>query len=218
MRVKKLISIALFTAIGTTSQAQIVSSQSNQVIVTEQVKPKKPKKPRNFQWYLKAGVSIDDLAGAKGVGGSSVGYDASFGFIKPTTTEKLFWGSELGIMSIGCESAYLDVTKQHAISVTPFIGYDIANYGNFKISPYIGPYLSYTLNTFEDYYDGNGWIGKDSKLSGGINVGVGFWIGKNFSFDIHFRRALLKNMKGNYHNEDYSAFSQKIVLGVGFAF
>ena len=39
MRAKKLISIALFAVLGTSAKAQIVSSQSNQVIVTQEVKP-----------------------------------------------------------------------------------------------------------------------------------------------------------------------------------
>lgn len=223
MKTKKLILGALLVVLGTSSQAQIVSSQSNRVIVTEQGKPVEPIKPRDSQWYVKAGLSMDKLAGAEKFSATSVGYDVSFGFIRPTTTNNLFWGAEFGVMSIGgkTETGYFKMKNQHAITISPFIGYDIASIESVRISPYIGPYLSYALNKCEEETGGsyNKWISnKDSKLSGGVNVGVGFWIFDKYCVDVHFKRALLKNMEGYYYGGDFDAFSQKVVFGLGMAF
>lgn len=231
MKAKKLILGALLVVFGTSAQAQIVSSQSNRVVVTEQGKTVEPMKPRDYKWYLKAGVSQDKLAGFEKLTDSSVGYDVSFGFIKPTQKENLFWGAEFGLMSIGGKKVTFksdninDFKKQTAISLSAYVGYDIASIESVRISPYIGPYLSYTLTKCEENSGSNAsgtpiyWVSNENtKFSGGVNVGVGFWISDNFSVDIHFRRALLKNIEGYRYSRDYDGYSQKIVLGLGLAF
>lgn len=209
MRTKKLISVALLAAIGTTAQAQIVSSQSEQVIVTQEVKPEKPKKPktpRTYKWYFKAGASLDDLIGSQNVGGMTIGYDVSLGILKPTNNEDLLWGLELGVMSMGSD----DLSRKNAINFSPFIGYNIIDNGSLKIAPYIGPYASYTLGSW-----GHGHV---YRWGGGINVGVGVWLSKSFCFDLHFKRALSYSVKDIPYYNNEGCFSQKIVLGVGLAF
>jgi len=99
MKAKKLILGVLLVVFGTSAQAQIVSSQSNRVVVTEQGKTVEPMKQRDSQWYVKAGISMDKLAGSGAdtddkFSDNSVGYDISFGFIKPTKVENMFWGAE----------------------------------------------------------------------------------------------------------------------------
>ena len=223
MRAKKLISIAMLAAIGISAQAQIVSSRSDQVIVTQQIrekKPKKPKKPRTFNWNLRLGYSFDSMTGGDDLSGVS-GFDASFGISKPFGSNGLFWGVEAGAMTYGACMDDYDPTRCIGICVTPRIGlkFPIGKEVSFNI--YGGPYIGYRFGerdhnniyfSDEDYIDSKGYsqfryefrdqvLEIEDGVDAGINIGAELFVSKNFFFDIHIKKGLISSGKSGVRRE-----------------
>lgn len=219
MRAKKLISIALLTAIATTAQAQIVSSRSDQVIVTQQIKEKKPKKPRTIKWNLRLGYSFDSMTGSDDLSGAS-GFDASFGISKPFGSSSMFWGVEAGAMTYGACMDDHDPTRCLSISVNPRIGVKIPIGQKTSFNLYGGPYISYqfgreyeaTLYDYDNsYYDSQRyWHSNYSYrfkrldirdgIDAGINVGTELFVSNNFFFDIHIKKGLASPGRVDYYD------------------
>lgn len=236
MRAKKLFSIALLTAIGTTAQAQIVSSRSDQVIVTQQIKEKKPKEPRTIKWNLRLGYSFDSMTGGDDLSGVS-GFDASFGISKTFGSNGMFWGIEAGAMTYGACMEDYDPTRCISIGVNPRIGvkFPIGQETSFNL--YGGPYISYRFGAFEykNLYNNLGYsMGQKLEIGdgigAGINIGAELFVNKNFFFDFHIKKDLIssdKNIIGylesgngywDYSEDSKDISSLKIVLGIGFQF
>ena len=226
MRAKKLISIALLAALGISAQAQIVSSRSDQVIVTQQIKEKKPKKPRTFKWNLRLGYSFDSMTGGDDLSGAS-GFDASFGISKPFGNNGMFWGVEAGAMSYGACMDDYDPTRCIGICATPRIGikFPIGKEASFNL--YGGPYIGYRFGEKDynslyysdvDYTDSEGHyqyryeyndqvLEIEDDIDAGINIGVELFVSKNFFFDIHIKKGLTSSGKSGYRGVSYDSGS-----------
>lgn len=231
MKTKKLVVAAVLAVLGTSAQAQIVSSRSNQVVVTETpvVKEKKPKKPRTFKWNLRAGYSFDSMIGGHDLSGCS-GFDASFGISKPFGNNGLFWGVEAGAMTYGACIKDDDASSCLGVDILPRIGIKIPLANEMALSIYGGPYVGYdidgvysqTSTTSWDsgyYTDGQGNQYSWSKRNGqvlkirdfidvGINLGVELFVSKNLFFDIHVKKGFIRSgyshVYDSYHDSGNS--------------
>lgn len=220
MRAKRLISIALLAALGTTARAQIVSSRSDQVIVTQQIKEKKPKKPRTFKWNLRLGYSFDSMTGGDDLSGAS-GFDASFGISKSFGNNGMFWGVEAGAMTYGACMDDYDPTRCIGICVTPRIGVKFPIGKDTSFNLYGGPYIGYRFGEKDynniyysdgEYTDSEGYsqyryeyrdqvLKIDDGIDAGINIGAELFVSKNFFFDVHVKKGLTSSGKSGIERE-----------------
>ena len=208
----KLITLALLAVFGIPTQAQIVSSQSNQVIVYEKPKEpkiKKPRKPRNFKWNIRAGYSIDIVRGEYHDQylkyDNASGFDVSFGIVKDFNTPNLLWGVDLGVMSHTYDCKWEgSITIETDLS--PYIGYNIAINNNFSVVPYIGPYIGYQIGRHNTDFK--------ATFAYGFNVGAELFVSKGFYFDVHYKHGFNNFIDGYYEKHKPS----KIVFGVGYQF
>lgn len=233
MKAKKLISIVLLAAMGTSAQAQIVTSVTDQVVVIEQPKPikeKKPKKPRTFKWNIRAGYSFDKMTGADDMSFIS-GFDGSFGISKPFRNERLFWGVEAGYMTYGAHwKTYNSTCIGHVISLNPRIGIKFPIGQKMSLNLYGGPYIGGRIGGDADWiwtedaigYDytdasGHKHHRKDSRedhleiddgIDVGINIGAEFFVTKNIYFDLHFRKGFLSSGERGWwqYGSDYDQY------------
>lgn len=181
MKTKKLIAVALLAAIGTTAQAQIVSSQSQQVIVTQEVKPKKPKKPHYVKAYIKAGVGVDmyERHGSN----SEFGYELDFGVKGNIGQQGAYWGAELGAMSAihthsnwdySSDHSYYENESNFSIQLNPLVGWDFSVGGTTTFSPFIGPWVSYGFH--------------EEEVRAGVSGGFNFWFDRKYAIGINYKR------------------------------
>lgn len=227
MKTKNIISLALFVAIGMTGQAQIVSSRSDQMIVTKEVKvkEKKPRTPWNAKWFLKTGCSLDNMVNANCLS-SIIGYDISFGFVHPMKNN-INLGGEIGIMSFGTKLDNVGNAKGLDLFISPNISTKILFLEKMTISPFIGPYISYALKSenIKDY-NGNYWQGVFLRkvFDYGINIGAYVGLSKNWFLDVHYKRGFAKKggcrdaMSRSAGDEWVDVKTQKIVFGIGYEF
>ena len=221
MKAKKLIAIVVLVAFGASAQAQIVSSRSDQVIVHQ---PVKVKKPRTFQWNIRAGYSFDNMTGGYDVLGTS-GFDASFGISKPFSNSNLFWGVEAGIMSHGARMEDSDVTRSYGTDLAPRIGIKIPFAKDIALNIYGGLHAGYIFAhdwKYISYYNTDA-LGNEhyhslsiyGKTDIGLNLGAELFVSKNFFFDLHVKKGFM-SLGENHDKEDL--FPLKIVLGIGVQF
>ena len=237
MKAKKLLLIVLFAVLGTSAQSQIVSSRSDQVIVTEQVKEKMPKKPITFKWNLRVGYSFDMMMGANDLSSTS-GFDGSLGIRMPFGKKNLFWGVEAGFMTYG--AYWKELNTSCIIPVTylnPHIGitFPVGQKKSFNL--YGGPYVSYRCSQrswykeyeFNDNYD---CLTLDLDIKDGadigINIGAEFFVSKIIFFDLHVKKGFLPSGKLNtcnwydyydyWDDESKNISALKIVIGIGIQF
>ena len=219
MREKRLISIALLAALGISAQAQIVSSRSDQVIVTQQLKEKTPKKPRTFKWNIKAGFSLDNLNGTNDATWAvTPGFDIDFGFL--SNDNGLLTGASIGIMSHGSHMkdmyGYSDQNatfRSYGLVLDPIIGYSFPITETVNIAPYIGPFIGYQLKGSREY-DGKEHFSIGGHLDAGINVGLDCYLNESFYIDFHYKRSFTSSGTIWYEK----TYSNKFVLGIGYLF
>lgn len=224
MKTKKLIAIVVLAALGLSAQAQIVSSRSDQVVVTQQVKEKKPKKPRTFNWNIRLGYSMDYLTGGEELSMAS-GFDASFGISKSIGSDGLFWGIEAGAMTHGACMEDSNPTRSIGVNLTPRIGVRIPFVGDVALNIYGGPYVGYRFHESSrrdiyymdsEYIDSKGeWQFRyqnewqelciDRGLDAGVNVGVELFVSKNFFFNLHVKKGLVESGKSKYFYNNYDS-------------
>lgn len=220
MKTKKLIAIVVLAALGLSAQAQIVSSRSDQVIVTQQVKekkPKKPKKPRTFNWNLRLGYSLDYMTGGEDLSMTS-GFDASFGIFKSIGNNGLFWGVEAGVMSYGACMDNGSPSSCVGINLTPRIGTRLLFIGDNTLNIYGGPYVGYRFDDKISWGHNSQYLGITERVDIGVNVGAELFVSKNFFFDLHVKKGLTKSGKTFGAGCDENVSSLKIVAGIGFQF
>lgn len=181
---RKFFLFLFMTAIAQMSFAQIVSSRSEDIVITEQVKPKKPKTPRNFDFYVKAGVAMEKVTSPIDMS-FKVGYDVDFGFMKPIGENGAYWGMEAGVMSY----SYLDgwsgysYSKMTAIVASPFVfGWHFKASDNITISPFVSPFFDYTI-------ENAGW-------DFGLTAGANLWINKKIGLGLYVRKGLFETDHG----------------------
>lgn len=198
-----MIAVALLVALGTTAQAQIVSSQSQQVVVTQEVKPEKPKKPKKpwvHQWYVKGGIALDKSEEYEK--DTKFGYELLVGLKNPIGKQGAYWGVETGGMSTTYEDYYSHhgpVVSTIAAVANPYCGWNFDISNQTSIAPYCGPYLSYA-------FDGH----SDRGALLGVCIGTNVWFSKNIGFGVSYHRDLVGN--------DYSDKTSKIGLNIIYAF
>ena len=97
---KKLLIFAVMATMGLSAQAQLMRS------TTFYEKERVP-----ATWYLRAGMSVNNVAGANeftdnGEGrsiGSKLGYDIAIGFQKSIKDKGFYWGMEFGLGTRGAK-------------------------------------------------------------------------------------------------------------------
>ena len=192
---KKLLSIiaALLICMGT--QAQIVSSRSS-IVKTE-------KQPSNTQGFVRVGMNIMNMVGdgAEGLD-SKMGYNVTFGFIKPMGNAGAYWGMDLGLTSRGFKIEGEDDDIKyiaHAVQISPFtFGWKINVADEIAIDPHIGAFVScdYTStmkddNNDMDWSDFADLLAVDyNRYDVGINAGVGVWYDR-FNLDFSYQRGFI---------------------------
>lgn len=231
MKRKKLVLIAfaLLSSLGVMAQdrkekqqnSDIWVSTGEQVITIEQPKVKKPKKLRTFRWNVRAGYSIDKIAGVDYLSASS-GFDASFGISMPFKNERLFWGVELGGMSYGAKiKGFSSKAISFVGTLNPRIGYKFPLGQKMSINLYGGPYVGYRRGSEGSYYPYECYIRKGVDV--GINIGAEYFVSKNFFFDIHVKKGFYNSgyafiWGGSNDLDDQNLSALKIVFGIGVQF
>lgn len=200
---KKFFLLAVVAMMGFAASAQLV--QSTTLGVKHEV---------HAQWYIKAGMSINNVAGIDEEGlslGSKVGEDVAFGFMRPIGKSGAYWGMEFGIGTQGASLEYEDwygeVYKEssmaHAIKYSPFIfGYKISVSDNIAIDPHLGAFASWAF-AGDDF---------DTDWNAGISAGAGIWWNKvnlDFSYQRGFVNIVSSGAEGN---------SSNFVIRLGYAF
>lgn len=175
------------------------------------------KEGRPIEWILRAGLSINNMAGMdldyyndryddESISlGSKTGFAIDFGFNKYFGQSNVYWGMELGIGTRGLSSTYKryygngDEESEkgsmtaYTMKFSPFtVGYKIQVTDNLKIDPHFGIYASYDLsreydNRYEFDYDE---YDSDYNWDGGIQLGVGAWYG-HFNLDFMYQRGFV---------------------------
>ena len=209
---RNFIVILILSAIAQMSFAQIVSSRSEDIVVTEQVKPKKPKTPRNFDFYIKAGVAMEKVTSPIDMS-FKVGYDVDFGFMKPMGNDGAYWGMEAGVMSYSYLDGYgYTYSKMTAIVASPFVfGWHFKVNDNMTVSPFIAPFADYTI-------ENAGW-------DFGLTAGAHLWFNKKVGLGLYVRKGFAETDHG-VHMWDFDGNSAnietanllKFVFSVGYAF
>lgn len=177
---KKMLTSVLLMVVLSPVSAQIVSSQSERVIVTKEPKVKKEKKPRTMKFMLKGGIGGDFEED------NSFGYEASFGIAMPVGKKGALWMPEIGFMSRGRNSFIdLDGYKETGgkcftlqVSLINF-GWKLRVNNDISFLPVVGLYGGYSFGR-SDFFD---WVYKlDNKEehSGDIGFDIGANIGLNF--------------------------------------
>lgn len=202
---KKLLIFAVMAAMGFSAQAQLMRS------TTFYEKERVP-----ATWYLRAGMSINNVAGANtfseetdGSIGSKIGYDVAVGFQKSIKDRGFYWGMEFGLGTGGAknemetESSY--VYKQsyvaHNIKLTPLLfGYKYAfsdvmsldvHLGAFAQFAYAGKYNVSGSHDDEEWSEDYGVDDAlDTRFDAGIQAGVGVWFSR-FNIDLTYQRGFV---------------------------
>ncbi len=222
---KKLLTLAIAAiAMATTTNAQIVSSRSQLVTTTTEVKPS------TTTWLVRAGLNIMNFTGddAKEFD-SKVGYDVAFSFQKSLgSVDGLYWGMEFGLGSRGWH--YEDGSDEtysqlaHNFRWSPFtIGYKYAITDAFKVEAHLGAFASVDYAgkikwTYGDY-DGDIKIGDWdefyyddwNRFDAGLQLGFGVWYDR-YNLDFTWQRGFIEGVK------DYKMYTSNFMIRLGVAF
>lgn len=191
-------------------------------------------------WYVRAGMSINNMAGyidEDGVeNGSKIGGDFDFGFQRNIGKSGLYWGMELGIGSRGFSSKFDDIDEFYEekasmwnIKYSPFtIGYKYSITDNFKLDGHIGGFVSYDFAhsyNYKEAWSENGVIHEDeiddwdevddkyNAFDAGLQVGIGAWW-KRFNLDFTYQRGFVSA----FDFRDVTAHSSNFIIRLGYAF
>ena len=178
MKAKKLFVAAVLAVLGTSAQAQIVSSRSNQVVVTETpvVKEKKP-----ILWYGKAGVSYDmnannqeDYRGYWDDQDDGLGFEVGIGLKQALGNNGAYWGAEVGFMTALTEDPDSgDVKKDPSVYAIPYVGWEFKTTESISIAPYIGPFISYGF--------------ENTSIYAGASVGLNVWFNNKYAIGAGYK-------------------------------
>ncbi len=205
MNVKKIVTLIVLAAFGISSQAQVVSSESENLFV---IKTKKPKKPKKFMLYVKAGIGPDMLSVTPeysenvDIREGRFGYEVDFGIKHKIGAKGFYWGAELGALSsIDLDESYPDGTISYdtdtkqviSLLFTPLIGYDINAGESTTISPYIGPSIG--LVDFEKGIDG-------------LSVGANIWFNQKWALGINYKYSY------SFSDHDHPNYRKIMLTGI----
>lgn len=221
-------------AMGLSAQAQLMRS------TTFYEKERVP-----ATWYLRAGMSVNNVAEANtfseetdGSIGSKIGYDVAIGFQKPFQDGGFYWGMEFGLGTRGAknemetESSY--VYKQsyvaHNIKLTPLLfGYKYAFSDVLSLDVHLGAFGGFAYagkgkedqkwsSTSEEEKDSNEYgidHALDTRFDAGIQAGVGVWLSR-FNVDLTYQRGFM-SINPVMFGYEYGK-SSNLILRVGVSF
>ncbi len=222
---KKLLTLAIAAiAMATTTNAQIVSSRSQLVTTTTEVKPS------TTTWLVRAGLNIMNFTGddAKEYD-SKIGYDVAFSFQKSLgSVDGLYWGMEFGLGSRGYkyeeDEYYEESTLAHNFRWSPFtIGYKYAITDAFKVEAHLGAFASVDYagkgkwegeDFYGDHISGDSSIGdwEDwNRFDAGLQLGFGVWYDR-YNLDFTWQRGFIEGYK------DYKMYTSNFMIRLGVAF
>lgn len=153
------------------------------------------KEGRGTEWILRAGLSINNIAGLdlydddRDISlGSKTGFAVDFGFNKYFGQSNVYWGMELGLGTRGASLNYEgDKASFSAINVklSPFtVGYKVPVAESIKIDPHIGLYATYDVSQDR----GHDYFYTCDEFDLGVQLGVGFWYNK-VNLDFMYQRG-----------------------------
>lgn len=231
---KKLLIFAVMAAMGFSAQAQLMRS------TTFYEKERVP-----ATWYLRAGLSVNNVAGANEFTdnregrsiGSKLGYDIAIGFQKPFQDGGFYWGMEFGLGTRGAKNERSSETYSlkksfvaHDIKLTPLMfGYKYAFSDMVSLDVHLGAFGGFAYagkgNVDEKWSSTSGeeensnehGIGHalDTRFDAGIQAGVGVWFSR-FNVDLTYQRGF---MPINPVMFDYEyGKSSNLILRVGVSF
>lgn len=215
---KSIILIAAAAFMAVSANAQIVTSRTMV-------------KNHNTMWYVRAGMSINNLAGVPdetGLSlGSKVGMDVDFGFHRNIGKSGAYWGMELGVGTRGASFDVEDYGDKFStdlsawnIKYSPFtFGYKYSVTDDLKIDGHLGAFLSYDFSKkFEDA-DGDDMLDyiDYQDLDAGIQVGIGAWY-KKFNIDLTYQRGFVNAAEIYDGDKDKGITSSNFEIRVGYAF
>lgn len=221
-----LLLLAVFL-VGTTTNAQIVTSKSK--LVT-----KVKKKPFEKTIYLAGGGKLNTLMNS--TFSFKPGYEAAFGYEQNFKRNKKFgsqFGFEAGITTIGYDFDQPKMGYNHSesapvICFSPFTYSYRVGFGKNKktwFEPYIGPrvgigflddhsgYWDTGHVSYEPYFEGyENERGFDTKLQVGMNIGFRLWLAGRVSIDLSYQQGFNKvaEEEFDYHVYTYNAFTNSV--------
>lgn len=166
------------------------------------------------EWILRAGVSINNIAGVEADGLSSkTGFDVDFGFNKYFGETNLYWGMELGIGTRGATLEWEDgyeTAKEgftsYNVKYSPFtLGYKFPVTEAIKVDPHLGGYLSYGFATTND-------VSLDRDIDAGIQMGIGLWYGRA-NLDFMYQRGFV-----SWFDDPINGKTSNFLIRIGYAF
>ena len=177
MNVKKILTLVVLATFGLSSQAQIVSSES------ENVYRIKTKKPKVSFFYIKAGIGSEAIlfkhSGKTKIEETSFTAEADLGYKHSIGTKGFFWGAEAGVAksqtvdeSWGDDGQRFDTENTITLAITPLIGYDFKAGESTTLSPFLGPSIG--LIDFEDALVG-------------LSVGANIWFNQKWAIGVNFK-------------------------------
>lgn len=169
-------------------------------------------KESNTTWFMRAGMSVNNVANGGDGLESAIGFDVDFGFQKPIASTAAYWGMELGIGTRGCGVEHIDETiNTYGVKWSPLtFGYKWAVTDNIKIDPHFGAFLEYDFakSDLADNMDVN-------DFDAGIQIGAGVWF-KRFNLDFTYQRGFCAVV--DVPDGVDAPTSSNFMIRVGFAF
>ncbi len=235
---KKMLILVLMMAVLSPVSAQIVSSQSERVIVTKEPKVKKKNKPRKVKFLVKGGIGGDFEED------NLFGYEASFGIAMPVGKKGLLWMPEIGFMSRGHYS-FINLTghketggKIFSPQISPInFGWKLRMNKNVSFLPVVGLYAGYFFGSsshFSDYVyninfnhdSAHKYEYSEDGFDVGANIGLNFLIKERFILGIQSRFGFMPRKDyvergygySNYQYDEESHRLKKLMFTLGIMF
>lgn len=181
MNVKKIVTLIVLAAFGISSQAQVVSSESENLFVI------KTKKPKTTLFYVKAGVGVDFVHQEYDYNNSHidddftpVAFEVALGLKKNFKNKKTFWGAEIGGVSTsyddetyGSDGKYYKEKNDLLVFANPYVGVDLKMGETTTISPFIGPSIGLGVSSGDGFY--------------GVAAGANIWFNKKYAIGLDYK-------------------------------
>lgn len=219
---KRILSLICVACIATGIHAQLVTSTSQSITKTEEVKVKKEK---NKTWMLRAGIGTNNLAGDLEVD-SKVGYFVGLEFNKQlgsgSNIGNAYWGMDFAFHSRGFKEeddgynySYECKLTFHTFQWSPFIfGYKFNVTNDFSIDPHIGVYALFDMagkakiteewdGEKEKYEEKIGDMDDVNRFDVGLKIGVGFWFKDRYSIDLTYQRGFINAFDYEVEYDEY---------------
>ncbi len=194
---KKFLIVLVAALVASAASAQLVTSRTFT----------SAKKERNSTWFVRAGMSINNMAGDFEGTSSAIGYDFSFGFNKPIASSPVYWGMDLDLGTRGVSVEGESFLSYNILWSPVTFGYKFALNDNMKLDLHAGMILSYDFGGQEFY----------NEADAGLRVGLGYWY-KSFNFDLAYQRGFVPTLKYTDRYGEYNAYSSIFMIRIGYGF